>query len=73
MATRVTSSKPALQFEAPHLLFEGGFAYENDDLVIRYYDVAPDGRFLMIEQTRATGVSVVVAQHWDQELKARVK
>jgi hypothetical protein len=36
------------------------------------YDVARDGRFLMIEPLDATGASIVVVQNWFEELKRRV-
>jgi hypothetical protein len=43
----------------------------------RSYDVSPDGqRFLMIKDSGADGTvasgSIVVVQHWDQELKRLV-
>ena len=41
----------------------------------RHYDVSPDGRrFLMIKDSpSATPASLVVVQHWFEELKARVR
>jgi len=39
----------------------------------RTYDVAPDGRFLMIkEPLRTTTAEIVLVQNWDEELKRRV-
>ena len=36
----------------------------------RSYDVSPDGnRFLVIKEEAATAPSLVVVQHWDEELK----
>jgi hypothetical protein len=69
MASRVLSSSPEFRVEAPRLLFEGGFVRDDTDPVLTYLDVAPDGRFLAVEpaQSGATA-SVVVVQHWEQEL-----
>ena len=44
---------------------------------LRTYDVAPDGRFLMIREDAraegdAPGAAMIVVQHWFQELKARM-
>jgi hypothetical protein len=49
MAAAVTgASSSDLQFAPPRLLFRGGFV-RYQDLIPRTYDVAADGRFLMIE------------------------
>jgi len=44
----------------------------------RHYDEAPDGRFLIIktnvsDDSKATPVSMVVVEHWLEELRARVR
>ena len=56
--------------EAPRALFEGGFDPGSE----RGYDVAPDGRFVMIENEpndNTTSASIVVVLNWFQELQAR--
>jgi hypothetical protein len=54
-------------------LFEGGFAHDREDFTMRLFDVAPDGRLLMIEPADTASVaSIIVAQHWDEELKRLV-
>lgn len=59
--------------ETPRELFRGNFQGGRQ---IRTYDVAPDGRFLMVERdtrsvaSRATSLQFV--EHWVEELKARV-
>jgi Tol biopolymer transport system component len=56
--------------EAPRALFEGGFDPGSD----RAYDVAPDGRFVMIENEpndNTTSASIVVVLNWGEELQAR--
>jgi len=61
----------AFRVEAPKALFEGGFDPGSE----RGYDVAPDGRFVMIENEpndNTTSASIVVVLNWIQELKARV-
>jgi len=51
------------------VLFEGGFEPGSQ----RAFDVAPDGRFLMIEATTTDfSHSIVVVRNWAEELKARV-
>ena len=71
MSARVTMSTGDIRVEPPQLLFDGGFKYDPVDLVVRYYDVAPDGRFMMIEPSGPTTASIVIAQHWAEEIKAR--
>jgi dipeptidyl aminopeptidase/acylaminoacyl peptidase len=56
--------------EAPRALFEGGFDPGSE----RAYDVAPDGRFVMIENEpndNTTSASIVVVLNWTEELQAR--
>ena len=39
----------------------------------RHYDVSPDGqRFLMMKERAATPASLIVVEHWFEELKGRV-
>jgi serine/threonine protein kinase/Tol biopolymer transport system component len=69
LSAQVVSEAPDFRVAAPQVLFEGGFAHDADPL-LRFFDVAPDGRLLMIEPTDiARAASIVVAQHWDEELK----
>jgi serine/threonine-protein kinase len=60
-------------FGAPALLFTGPFFQSPTS---RSYDVAHDGRFLMIEPTPSENTvgaaSIVVVQNWTEELKQRV-
>jgi serine/threonine protein kinase len=72
MAATVRPSGHTLLVDPPHMLFQGGFVFEPSDLVIRMYDVARDGRFLMIEPAESLNASIVVAQHWDEELRTRL-
>jgi hypothetical protein len=65
----VVDSRDPLRFRPPHVLFEGGFIpFEAN--VPRTYDVAADGRFLMIQEgRRGRQASLVVVQNWLEELK----
>jgi hypothetical protein len=68
----VLSLASGLGVEVPRVLFEGGFAQEDGemDLNLRFVDVAPDGRFLVVERTHADATaSMVVVENWDDELK----
>jgi eukaryotic-like serine/threonine-protein kinase len=56
--------------EVPQALFEGGFDPGSE----RAYDVAPDGRFVMIENEpndNTASASIVVVLNWQEELLAR--
>ena len=72
MTAELASKEPELRFKMPRVLFEGGFV-PYDPNVPRTYDVAPDGRFLMIQEgQRPPSASLVVVQNWLEELKRRV-
>ena len=70
MSAKVLSLDPEPRFDAPSLLFAGGFAYDLVDLVLRFYDVTPDGRFIVVEPADPKPLSFIVAQHWDAALQA---
>ena len=53
----------------PKALFVG--AYKKGQVYFRGYDVAPDGRFVMIKRAEAT-TQVNVIFNWVEELKRRV-
>jgi serine/threonine-protein kinase len=60
--------------DPPRVLFEGGFY--GPDTVQRVYDVAPDGRFVMIQNEpndHTTPASIVVIRNWQETLGAREK
>lgn len=63
-------------FGAPRILFTGPYVQRAEPLS-RGYDVARDGRFLMIlpgdENTAAALGSIVVVQNFAEELKQRVR
>ena len=70
MAATMLSTSP-LRFDTPRLLFEGGFvAWETN--TPRTYDVASDGRFLMIEPSTSFSQRFNVVLNWVEELKRRV-
>ncbi len=69
MAVEVAAEEP-LRLKPPRVLFEGGFVRSNG---LRTYDVAPDGRFLMIERSQAApSASPILVKNWVEELKRRV-
>jgi eukaryotic-like serine/threonine-protein kinase len=66
-------SKPAFTAGTPRLLFEGRYGATAN---IRGYDVAPDGRFLMVQQKDRPPMRVaemIIVQNWVEELKQRVR
>ncbi len=63
-------ANPSLR--SPRLLFEG--PYQTDPQVgLPNYDVAPDGRFLMVSDPRGLPITrFTIVQNWFEELKRRV-
>lgn len=72
MTAEIAARQPELRFHTPRMLFDGGFVpYELN--VPRTYDVAPDGRFLMIEQSAGPATrGFTVVLNWFEELQRRV-
>jgi Tol biopolymer transport system component len=69
LAARVVSTSPEFRVDPSRVLFEGGFMHDDSDLNLHFFDVAPDGRFLVIAPSGTPmPASLVVVQHWDQEL-----
>jgi Tol biopolymer transport system component len=62
-------TQPTFVAGPPHSLFDGAFVADggND------YDVAPDGRFIMIQtgQSEAPATQIALVQNWFEELKRR--
>jgi serine/threonine-protein kinase len=74
-AVPVSTSNPTISIGTPVKLFETGYAEPNPS---RHYDVSADGqRFLMLKagaagDPNATPISLVLVEHWFEELKQRV-
>ncbi|MEQ1894646.1 MAG: protein kinase, partial [Planctomycetota bacterium] len=60
---------PSFTLGAPQRLFEGAFRVESETL--SNYDVAPDGRFLVVRDTAEESMAghINVVLHWDAELE----
>jgi hypothetical protein len=72
MTAEVARTPAGLQFRTPRMLFKGGFIPWEPNTP-RTYDVAPDSRFLMIEQTPSYLTQrFAVVLNWFEELKRRV-
>jgi Tol biopolymer transport system component len=72
MTVEVAASDRELRLKPPRVLFEGGFL-PYDPNVPRTYDVAPDGRFLMIREDQQPALaSFVVVENWIEDLKRLV-
>ena len=65
MAVKVVSAGPTIRAESPRQLFEGGFEPGSQ----RAFDVAPDGRFVMIEATRGSFASIVLVRNWGHQIQ----
>jgi len=73
MSARLRSDTSGLRLEPPRMLFEGGFAHDDTDPGLRFFDAAADGRLIMVEPIgTSTPPSIAVVQHWDQELSRLV-
>ena len=81
--TGVTKSRPSrimaasidlsdgVRVGTPQALFSAA-AYEQDPFAIPMYDVAEDGRFLMIREPGSAASQISVVLNWTRELLERV-
>jgi Tol biopolymer transport system component len=67
MAARVRHAAGRIEVETPTVLFEGPFSAP---AAIRNYDVAADGRFLMVESATPPATEIRVVVNWADELAA---
>jgi eukaryotic-like serine/threonine-protein kinase len=58
------------ELSAPHVLFSGVFM--RDAWGDQSYDIAPDGRFLMLRPLPGERIQFRVALHWIEEVRARL-
>ncbi len=69
------STEDEFSFSTPQQLFAGQF-FTSISAIMHSYDVAADGRFVMIRYPGTTAgaesASIVVVQNWTEELKRRV-
>jgi serine/threonine-protein kinase len=77
IGVKVKPEQPTFAFEREEALFEVPFRRSSAGAGGRSYDVAPDGRFLVIQPTtganaRTATSSIVVVQNWTEELKRQV-
>ncbi len=72
MAARVAAANGQLRLDPPVKLFEGGFTYNMNDPILRMFDADGDGRLVMIEPIGVGAASLVVTEHWADELKTRL-
>ena len=74
-AVAVSASEPTISLGIPAKMFDTGYAEPNPS---RHYDVSADGqRFLMLKPSASgdpnvTPASIVLVEHWFEELKQRV-
>jgi hypothetical protein len=74
MGVQVRATGSTWTATPPVKVLEPGY-WSSDVLPGRQYDVSPDGkRFLVVTPPKDIGgpPDIVVIQHWDEELKARV-
>jgi hypothetical protein len=77
LAVAVENAGEALSFKAAVELFKDASYFRSANPIQRSYDVAPDGRFLMIQpeggaNRLAESDSIVVIENWIEEVKRRV-
>jgi len=71
MRVAVPSIGETVSWPPPEVLFSGNYAY--DDTGDQSYDVAPNGRFLMMRPRETGGVTVQVVLGWIAEVEARLR
>jgi hypothetical protein len=71
MRVTVPARSEPVTWPPPDVLFSGSYAY--DDTGDQSYDVAPDGRFLMMRPRESGGVTVHVVLGWIAEVEARLR
>jgi Tol biopolymer transport system component len=70
MVVKVPATSKAGGWLAPDVMFTGNFA--RDSSGDQSYDVAPDGRFLMMRPAANTPIHVQVVLDWLAEVRARL-
>jgi Tol biopolymer transport system component len=71
MRVTVPARGETVSWPAPEVLFSGSYAYDNAG--DQSYDVAPDGRFLMMRPRENGGVTVYVVLGWIADVEARLR
>jgi len=71
MRVMVPARGETVSWPPPEVLFSGSYAY--DDTGDQSYDVAPDGRFLMMRPRENGGVTVNVVLGWIAEVEPRLR
>lgn len=70
LAVKVPVPGTSVGWPAPEVLFTGTFV--RDTFGDQSYDVAPDGRFLMMRPAASGAVQVEVALNWLADVRARL-
>jgi len=71
MRVTVPARGQPVNWPPPEVLFTGNYLY--DDSGDQSYDVAPDGRFLMMRPLETEGVTIHVVLGWIAEVEARLR
>jgi len=71
MRVTVPARGQTVNWPPPEVLFTGNYLY--DDSGDQSYDVAPDGRFLMMRPLETEGVTIHVVLGWIAEVEARLR
>ena len=71
MAVTLTESAGAIATSAPRVVFTGTFRY--DPSGDQGYDIAPDGRFVLLKSQGGDRVVIDVVLNWIDEVKAQLK
>ena len=69
-STGIAIQQSEVRAQPPRVLLEQGFVHDDTDPNMRYVDIARDGRLLVVEPNQAVSdAAIVVAQHWDADLR----
>lgn len=66
------SGDTELEISEPTLLFDGEFDSASGGTGSQTYDVAADGRFLMVERDRSSTERLIIVQNWIETLTRQV-
>ena len=70
MAVTLTESAGTIAASAPRVVFTGTFRYDpNGD---QGYDIAPDGRFVLLKSRGGDRVVIDVVLNWIDEVRAQL-
>ena len=66
------STAPTFSVTSRQIVSEGTYSFNNNGLLHAGFDVAPDGKHLLLEKPTNAVPQIVVVHDWKYELRARM-